>query len=53
MISKEDLQEFKQIYLEEYGETISDTEALRLATNLLNLFKVIYRTPPTKKLSND
>lgn len=47
MISKEALEEFKQIWREEYGEVISDDFALKQATVLLSVMDKIYR--PIKK----
>ena len=47
MISKEALDEFKMIWKKEFGTDISDEEALKRATNLLNLFKAVYK--PIKK----
>lgn len=47
MISEAALQDFKKIYLEEFGEKISDEKAIELGTNLLTLFHHIYR--PVKK----
>ena len=47
MVSEKALEEYKKIYKEEYGEEISDKEALAQATNLLTMFKTIYR--PVKK----
>ena len=47
MISKEALEEFKKIYKKEFGEDISDKDALDKATNLLNLYKAVY-LPMTK-----
>ena len=47
MISEVALQEFKKLYVEEFGEEISDEQALKLATNLLTLFKYTYK--PIKK----
>jgi hypothetical protein len=47
MISKEALEEFKQIWREEKGEEISDEFAMEEATNLLTLYNAIYR--PIKK----
>lgn len=47
MISEAALQEFKKIWLEEYGEEISDEKAAELGINLLTLFDHIYR--PVKK----
>jgi len=47
MLSDSALQNFKKIYKEEYGQEISDAEALKLGMNLLNLYDHIYR--PIKK----
>ncbi len=47
MISETALQAFKKTYLEEFGEEISDEQAMELATSLLSLFDHIYR--PVKK----
>lgn len=43
MLSKDAIEEFKAIYKKEFGEDISDEEALEKGTELINLFKVIYR----------
>lgn len=48
MISKERLDEFKRIYKKEFGEEISDQEALEKATKLLRMVELIYK-PITKK----
>ena len=40
------LNEFKRIYLAEFSEELSDLEALSRATNLVNLFRAIYRPIP-------
>ena len=47
MVSPEALAEFKRIWLAEYGEEISDEEAMPKAIALLTLFDMIYR-PITK-----
>ncbi len=47
MISKEALEEYKAIYKEEFGEDVSDEDALKQAINLLSMMNVIYR--PLKK----
>lgn len=47
MISEAALQEFKNLYVEEFGEEISDEQAMELGINLLTLFNHIYR--PVKK----
>jgi hypothetical protein len=47
MLSEAALLEFKKIWMEEYGEEISDEKAAELGINLLTLFDHIYR--PVKK----
>ena len=47
MLSKQALQEFKEIWKTEIGEDISDDFALEKATQLLTLFDAIYK--PIKK----
>ena len=47
MISEAALQEFKNLWHEEFGEDISDEKAMEIAPKLLNLFDHIYR--PIKK----
>ena len=42
------LQEFKQIYRAEFGEELSDQEAMEKATKFLNLMRVIMRPIPVK-----
>ncbi len=42
MISKESLEKFKQLYKEYFKEELSNDEALRRATRLLNLYRAIY-----------
>jgi len=43
MISREALDEFKKIWRVEYGEEITDEEAMPKAIALLALFDVVYR----------
>jgi len=47
MLSQQALQEFKQIWKEEYQEEISDESAIEKGSNLLVLFDNVYR--PIKK----
>lgn len=47
MLSRTALQAFKSLYVEEFGEVISDERAMELGTSLLTLFHHIYR--PVKK----
>lgn len=37
------IKEYKKIYEKEFGEKISDQDALEQATNLVNLMKIIYK----------
>ena len=43
MISEQALKEFKTIWLEEFGEKITDKKALEEAVALLTMFDAIYR----------
>lgn len=43
MLSKKTLEEFKNIYKEEYKEKIDDAVALKKAIALLTIFKSIYK----------
>ena len=52
MLSEVALQEFKKIWLEEFGEEISDEKATELAINLLTLFDAIYKPVPKSWLEN-
>ena len=45
-LSEKAIKEFKKIYYDEFGETISDKEAQEMGTNLLYLFRIIYRPVP-------
>lgn len=50
-LSKEAIEEFKEIYKKEFGEEISDQEALEKATKLLRLIEIVYK-PMTQKEYN-
>lgn len=59
-LNKEAIEEFKEIYYCEFGQRISDEQAQEMGTNLLLLFKIIYRPLPrtsgqdeANKTSND
>jgi len=43
MLPKEAIKELKQIYQEENGKELSDSEALEMGNNLLNLFSVLLK----------
>ena len=42
-LSKDAIEEFKDIYYQEFGERISDKEVQEMGVNLLSLFEIIYR----------
>jgi len=41
-LSKEAIEEFKEIWKKEYKEDISDEKARRVATGLLELYSIVY-----------
>lgn len=45
-LSKEAIEEFKQAYLEEFNEEISDAQAKEMGENLIALFRIICRPIP-------
>lgn len=42
MLSQDSLNRFKEIYLAEYGENLSEEEARELGENLVNLYRAVY-----------
>lgn len=51
-LPKKAIEEFKQIYFNEYGEKLSQKEAIGKAIKLINIFKVIYRPISNKHGKN-
>ncbi len=43
-LDKSAIKEFKKNYEKKFGQKISDQRALKLATNLINLYKAIYKS---------
>lgn len=41
MISKEHLEKFKRIYQEQFNTTLTDQEATLMATDFLNMMKIL------------
>jgi len=41
-LSKESIEEFKEIFKKEYGKELSDQEAFESATNLMGFVEVLY-----------
>lgn len=53
MLSLEAKREFRKIYFEEFGEEISDEQAMELGTSLLALFDKVYRPLKREWLSDE
>jgi len=56
MISQKSLKKFKKLYKERFKEELSNDEALRKATRLLNLYRTVYHSLafyPSKKQINE
>ena len=49
MILKEQLDEFKKIYKEKFGEESSDEEARESAEKILSLVKIVYKPTTTEE----
>jgi len=45
-LTEEAIKDFKRIYLEEFGEALSEEEAQERAHRFLTLFRLIYRELP-------
>jgi len=43
MLNPEAIKEFKEIYREETGKELSDSEALEMGNNLLNSFRILLK----------
>lgn len=48
MLSREAIDEFKQLWIEEYGRSIDDKKAERIAVKLLMIMRPIYQPIPKK-----
>ncbi len=53
MISKKSLEKFKELYKKRFKEQLSDDEALRKATRLLNLYRTVYYSPLSHQLKGE
>ena len=49
-ISKEQLEEFKEIYHREYGKQLSDDEAYQAGMNLVNLLNILIEVDRDNKI---
>ena len=48
MISKELLDKFKKLYLQQFEITLSDEDATKMTTDLVNLIKILASSPYQK-----
>lgn len=46
MLTQEEINQFKEIYLKEFGNEINDQTAILLGNNLLNLMQAVYKPIP-------
>jgi len=46
-LTHEDIEEFKQIYRDEFGEDLSDAEAHEMASRVMRLYLHLAKTAPT------
>lgn len=46
------IQEFRDLWLKNYSQELTDDDALEKATNLLTLFKAIYKPIPGNQHDN-
>lgn len=53
MISKQAVEEFRTIYRNQYGKELSDTEATRMANNLIRVYKAVLRPSTKQNIESD
>jgi len=53
MLPKKAIEEFEEIYKKEFGEEISDEEALEQGTRPVNFFKVLYKMDVKEKMRKE
>lgn len=49
MLSHEAIEEFKKLYLAQFGVALDDAEASRRANNLINLYKAVFSDTDIKE----
>ncbi|MFA6255092.1 MAG: hypothetical protein WC675_03615 [Patescibacteria group bacterium] len=47
------IRKFQTAYKQEFDQEITEQEALEMANNLVNLFRVIYRPIPKQNFNNE
>jgi len=52
-LDREDIEEFKRIYREEFGEELSDAEAERRARQLLTFYEIIAGILERRRTNNE
>ncbi len=50
MLSDKAINEFKRLFFQEYGKTITNKEAQEIGQRLISLFRIIYRPIPGKDI---
>ena len=49
MLTRQAVEEFQEIYRRRYGVSLSETDALEMASRLLNLYCTVYAEPNMKR----
>jgi len=52
-LSKEQVEEFKQIYKEEFGKGLTDAEAEEIANRVMRLYELLSRPLPSERKDHD
>ena len=52
-LSKEQVEEFKQIYKEEFGKGLTDAEAEEMATRVMRLYELLSRPLQSERREKD
>jgi len=50
-IADAQLQEFKRLYKQEFGDTLSDADAQQLASDVITLYMLLAEAPPDEEPS--
>ena len=51
MLTTQEVTKYQQIYKKVFGEEISEEEARKQGTNLIELYKTVYRPLPSNNVS--
>jgi len=52
MLPKKAIQEYKRLYKKRFNKELNDTEAIRRANNLVDLYKIVYGSASFYQIKN-